>query len=802
MATFTITQSNPNDKTVKIYPDASGCSTGLTPSTGSNYACVGDNDNYVSMATSDVLRDLYDVTNQSDLGTIKYVNINTTVKSVNYDLASSGYCKAQLNFGTCTNYLDYTISVTQSYTERVSLINTLNRNENPFPEIQWAWSDFDDIQVGVSASSPTRDVVSSDILTANSDCTALLGGDLCVPTDAHYTAINEYPIDIDNYFYKGSSLGYVDRISVLGSTQDDGEGDIEVSANDIIHVMTDKYLQAFTFNSSTGTLALQASVTLIDDGYGYGNSISVVTNGSTATDYVLVAYSERYTLEGYSYDISSATYVLEDTDIAASGNYSDSCQDGTFHYVVRDSIEDLRVIEFPDGSGNITIKDSQVIPNNPDALAVMTDGTYVYTVGKDGGSSITAYSIDGSGNITIKDTATNAKGMRAPFAACIDIGSETLIFLESYDGESGQIFSFDHSTNVAFEAYRSTGVSGDGTNKYGRKFGYEEDGKYYIGMAVSLESALRLYQVDTSTPDLDLIATRNACTTGVESGDGCNFMGFTTHVFDGRRIFLSNSNYLYAYQWKDYYDSYNFTNPGTLGTVANVKINFVANNYCGDDCNFIVHIFSSGSEATSTIVSSENADKLLTATFTVDPNTSSAWTQSAVSNIIAGVEIMPNHDTACSCNNHRVSQVYLEVNHTVENISPEIRVKEQYLTVGYTPTSNTCTLNIPETVSSNHARNIKMLNFWDGSRAVYDYNRSGKSLVLRGKEYENSACSTIVTAREMAENGATITVTGLSFAAWNRDYKIRSFGWKRVSKKPDTWEWILELEEDDITEEC
>ena len=75
-------------------------------------------------------------------------------------------------------------------------------------------------------------------------------------------------------------------------------------------------------------------------------------------------------------------------------------------------------------------------------------------------------------------------------------------------------------------------------------------------------------------------------------------------------------------------------------------------------------------------------------------------------------------------------------------------------------------------------------------------------------EYQSSTCTAgcpeerIEAVREMAMNREGITLSGLSFAPWNKDYKIRKFGWKRVSKTPSTWEWILELEEDDITEEC
>ncbi|RLG44416.1 MAG: hypothetical protein DRN81_04665 [Thermoproteota archaeon] len=180
-----------------------------------------------------------------------------------------------------------------------------------------------------------------------------------------------------------------------------------------------------------------------------------------------------------------------------------------------------------------------------------------------------------------------------------------------------------------------------------------------------------------------------------------------------------------------------------------------------------------------------------------NPDSGDAWLWSDLDSIQSMLwlkYVCPNCDSRCY-------HFYTEVWSSNKPDLSTTQVASVYLTMDYDEIS-TCTLTKPELVSSNHTRNIKMLNFWNGSREVYDFNRSGKSLVLKGKEYENSGCTRIECIKSMAGNGTKITLSNLSFEPWNRDYKIRSFGWKRISKKPDTWEWILELEEENIEEEC
>jgi hypothetical protein len=92
-----------------------------------------------------------------------------------------------------------------------------------------------------------------------------------------------------------------------------------------------------------------------------------------------------------------------------------------------------------------------------------------------------------------------------------------------------------------------------------------------------------------------------------------------------------------------------------------------------------------------------------------------------------------------------------------------------------------------------------MLNFWNGSREVYDIGRNGKSMVLSGCEYSGDTqhsttpCERIECIKEMGKNGGIVTIEDLG-ALYDGEYRIRSFGWTMRSKSPAVYDWILELE--------
>ena len=190
-----------------------------------------------------------------------------------------------------------------------------------------------------------------------------------------------------------------------------------------------------------------------------------------------------------------------------------------------------------------------------------------------------------------------------------------------------------------------------------------------------------------------------------------------------------------------------------------------------------------------------------------NPSTSAAWTWDEIDALEIGSDIQSWTDsTDGSWVNDsyiftaQLEQFYLMVNYNAA-INPPIEVCQCYAKVNYVPADVTCYLNMPEEISSDHTRNTKIFNFWNGEREVYDHSRSSKSLVLKGKEwYQGSTCtnpcSRITCVRDMGRNGTSVTLSGFNFALWNGTYKIKQFGWKKIAKKPEVYEWILMLEDE------
>jgi len=183
--------------------------------------------------------------------------------------------------------------------------------------------------------------------------------------------------------------------------------------------------------------------------------------------------------------------------------------------------------------------------------------------------------------------------------------------------------------------------------------------------------------------------------------------------------------------------------------------------------------------------------------YAVNPFTSTAWTWAEIDALIGGVT---SYGTA-EYDNH-CTQIYIVVSYNAGETNPEIRTTQCFAKVNYVPSDAECILNKPKTISVDHSINVKTLNFWNGTREVYGLNRSGKSMVLTGSEYQSNTCNKacpcehIACIKDMGKNGSTITISGLR-SLFNGDYKIRSFGWNHIGEKPEHYDWILELEYDD-----
>ena len=118
-----------------------------------------------------------------------------------------------------------------------------------------------------------------------------------------------------------------------------------------------------------------------------------------------------------------------------------------------------------------------------------------------------------------------------------------------------------------------------------------------------------------------------------------------------------------------------------------------------------------------------------------------------------------------------------------------------WLSVNYTPPLTECLVTMPVRVSRSVSENIRMINFWDGTREVYFENTNLKTMVLEGYEYASGADDRIKCIRDMGRDGNIITVDGFINMFHNTTYRIASFGWKLVSKLPLHYKWIIELQE-------
>ncbi len=290
------------------------------------------------------------------------------------------------------------------------------------------------------------------------------------------------------------------------------------------------------------------------------------------------------------------------------------------------------------------------------------------------------------------------------------------------------------------------------------------------------------------TADGDVIGlTIVGCAENYQCVDEVSQDGFDTYLW------INNS---------DAYDLYELTNHSTeTGTISSVVVfAWVRPNHAVNDSRTVIK--TGGSEFYGDAESpTSDIWTLISTEYVLNPDTDAAWEWGEIDNLQAGIYLY--NDTAFYNN---VTQVYVVVNY-VESDNPEIRTTQCYAKINYAPEATECSLNKPRKISYDHDRNIKMLNFWDGTREVYDLSRNNKIVVMNGAEFFEAGtcnagcpCERIECIRDMGLNGSTITISGFTAIRQltNGAYKIRSFGWKKVSDSPIHYEWILELESAEI----
>lgn len=264
----------------------------------------------------------------------------------------------------------------------------------------------------------------------------------------------------------------------------------------------------------------------------------------------------------------------------------------------------------------------------------------------------------------------------------------------------------------------------------------------------------------------------------------------TTAVF-------ASSNFPYT---SDAIDIYNIPDHTTeSGTINSIKIFAYVMADTENIHNWARTVIKTGGteyQCDETYYLTKDVWQLISTTYTKNPDTGVKWTWADIDALQIGDRLHAENGTIYC------TQVYAVVNYT-PSANPDIRTTQCYAIVNYNLPADECILNKPTIISFDHDRNVKMLNFWDGSREVYDLSRNSKSVVMMGEEFfEPSVCSIgcpcerILCVRNMGLDGSTITVSGFTGIRTlaNDTYKIRSFGWKKTSNTPIHYSWILELE--------
>jgi len=286
-----------------------------------------------------------------------------------------------------------------------------------------------------------------------------------------------------------------------------------------------------------------------------------------------------------------------------------------------------------------------------------------------------------------------------------------------------------------------------------------------------------------------------------KAGTSTNYENVVTSG-DGNYNYLERDAASWAYDYTDIFTCTNTTK--TWLTVNSVVVygRFRCSDSIPDDANDNLDLgLSSGGALDWKNVGrvNEGAYSQYNKSWNVDP-AGGAWTQTDLDNLIIGYNIDIYGSSLGDKDYWYTDNLYAEVNGTAMYEST-VSVYRCYAKISYYPKYE-CSLNKPTEILTTHDRIVKMFNFWNGDREVYDYARSGKTMVLKGSEFYQAStctnpCSRIICMRDMGRVGSPITISGLNPAYFNGEYRIISFGWNKISEKPEHYEWVLELEDNE-----
>jgi len=765
MSSFTITQT-PKAKFAYLYPEDNGCDINCFPFGDTpNYKCVDDaynsltpDETYVFMDGVSTVSEVYEIENHGTLtGTINYVKGCCRAKSDQYPPAYNFDYKVILSEDSgCGNFAASRIMPLS--TGFTTFENAWS--ENPFTSAAWTWDEIDVLQVGFQASSPS--VVINPIVMI-----PLGAGDTTDITDVttgyeHWEAVQaDRPlteVSEDGAAWQYDLYNYVLFDTDNYTTECTG---IQKFGDYVITTSREVGGYTYIYRWNNGQLEYLAKVAA------RGYCMTSDGNGHYFIGGSFVVHVLEYD------DTNNTLNLIQDMDFLEGGEvaYKILYKDG---YLYVPTHKNLRVYSVNSETGKLT----EVLTDTSDAASVDTDGTYIYTTTTSGGDFIKAYHpFDGTDLTEIDSIA-------------ILEGNSVL----SCSGVAGEIFCPD--SNSGLKAY-----SFDGTN-LALEDTLDNGGRYWLS---ACDNGYIYCFVDDGVGGRDIFAY---------SYDGASL----THLDD--YVDVTTDTYYFSAT-----DGFVFISGGANDTGIVLTFNGAFNKiydiydcmtpkYIDDNIESVSVVVKMGKEYDAddeadirgrAVVKTHGIEypmddywtleypkKWYSHTWTENPNTSAAWTLEEVQLLQAGIGLYGSGSKYAACS---VCHVVIAASSV---ISPEIHTSKSYLKINYTPPTSSCSLIRPEEISYDHTRNVNMLNFWNGNREVYDLSRNNKTMVLTGMEYGSESCDRILCVRNMGLDGSVVTLSELGFAEFNGKFRIRSFGWDKISDKPLHYKWILELEDSEL----
>lgn len=766
MATFTLTQVKNNKDT--LVPNAAGSFTELTPSAGNNYACV-------DTIGSDYV---YNNTVKSGYALINSYNHYDT-KSCGTDFIVSAVVANGLNSytfnGTAFSLVDnLDIDETSGYIRKLDVMK-----DKSTTTYHIAYAHGDDV----------FGVIDCDATGTLSEVTNAVTGGLISFDDWHdvdwfYCNSTYYILGVAYFWGIASFDG-----TTLSSVTNETTAWVAYSCESQVTNVADTYaycyygagdrLAAFVFNGTN--LVHQGSDT----------NTGAVYDMWCDDDYSSCTYIFSACENGiyvHEFDGTTLAEVSSVTDKTDAYGITQGCS-GKFFVLFRDGT--IRRYTH-DGSGNLSY-DTIFVQNSSDTLSGRGGKIDSFT----SSYIISAYNTNGlysnpcDLDPKYKDSY-NVQNLNTSGMTDVTINSMYVEADVKIDGNLGDGVVVQLNCNL-----EDSGVNLPLTNNYGT-FQYFNNtdpstGNSWTESTInSMEIGLGIINVAITNKDSEILRP-NALgddDDGTEIGDGNTYLCVDDATPDNYNTYVQLSS-IYGDD-----QLWNFENiSSATGTIVSVTVTLVEKK-CGTGSSSARHLIKvNGTKYTSALNHSpdDTAWNSYSATWTENPNTSTAWTISDINSIQAGVR----RTGGC----FDVTQCFITVKYETASTINEIRCRRCVAVVDYTGTTN-CYLNKPQEISLDHDRNVKMINFWNGSREVYDLNRSGESVMLTGMEFVTSSCTDpsarINCVRTMAKNNEKITISDIGMDIFNKDYYIRSFGWDLISKSPLVYRWQLELEAEDL----